>query len=132
MPTEYRYADGALHIGRARIEPVSEAAAEYRVSGMRVIKHWFDYRKRKPSGKRTSDLDNIVPERWTVAMTEELRNLVAVIEGCVELEGQQMDLLARILAGPLLTVDDLTDAGVLPVPPQAKRLNVDRDTNTLF
>ncbi|MET8370769.1 type ISP restriction/modification enzyme [Micromonospora profundi] len=135
MPAEVEYLDdvGVLTLGGARIGPVSRAAATYEVSGMKVVKHWFDYRKRDPAGRRGgSPLDEIVADRWTRSMTEELRDLIAVLEGCVELESQQEDLLDRILAGPLITVDELEDRAVLPVPADVRRI-VDGATDpTLF
>ncbi|WP_405064339.1 N-6 DNA methylase [Kribbella sp. NBC_01505] len=123
---------GFLQVGLGRIGPVSEAAWNYEVSGMRVIKHWFDYRKRTPAGRRGgSALDTIVADRWTLEMTEELRSLVAVIEGCVALEPRQADLLERILSGRLITNQDLTAASVLPIPESARRLSI-ADPDRLF
>jgi hypothetical protein len=37
-------------------------------------------------------------------MTDELRDLIAVLEGCVELEQRQAELLNHILAAPLISV----------------------------
>lgn len=111
-----------LRFGTGAVGPVSEAAWRYEVSGMRIIKHWFDYRKRDPSGRRGgSRLDDITTTRWQNAMTEQLRDLVAVLEGCIALEPLQTDLLTRIVEGPLITTDDLTDHGILPPPPSSTR-----------
>ncbi|MEV0805029.1 type ISP restriction/modification enzyme [Micromonospora sp. NPDC050200] len=135
MPAEIEYLDGAdaLTLGGARIAPVSRAAATYEVSGMKVVKHWFDYRKRDPAGRRGgSPLEEINAERWTRSMTEELRDLIAVLEGCVGLESQQADLLDRIVTGPVITVDDLEDEAVLPVPADARRIVDGTGDLTLF
>jgi hypothetical protein len=134
MPDAIEHPDGGeiLEVGLGRIGPVSEAAWTYEVSGMRVIKHWFDYRKKSPAGRRGgSDLDSIVADRWTLAMTDELRSLVAVIEGCVALETRQADLLERIMAGSLITTTDLTAASVFPPPAAARRLST-TDDDRLF
>lgn len=113
----YEEASQSLILGPARIEPVSPAVAAYEVSGMRIIKHWFNYRKRNPAGRRGgSELDEITADSWTLAMTEQLRDLVAVLEGCVKLESQQADLLDRIVAGSLITTTDLVEASVFPPP----------------
>jgi hypothetical protein len=48
----------------------------------------------------------------------------------VDLEPVQADLLERVLAGPLVTVDDLTAAGVLPVPDEARKLPKNKQTAT--
>ncbi|MGH3981500.1 MAG: type ISP restriction/modification enzyme [Pseudonocardiaceae bacterium] len=129
----YDNSSQSLVLGSARIEPVSPAVAAYKVSRMRVIKHWFDYRRRSPAGRRGgSDLDELTAERWTRAMTEQLRDLVAVLEGCVKLEERQADVLDRIVAGPLITSADLENASVLP-PPQGARRMVENDAGvTLF
>ena len=115
------------------IGPVTRNAAEYEISGMRVISHWFDYRKRNPSGRRgASDLDAENLRRWTNRMTEELRDLVAVLEGCVSLEQRQADLLDRIVRGPILSTAELTEAGVVPPPDALRRLSASDDDLTLF
>jgi type ISP restriction-modification system protein/N-6 DNA methylase len=112
---EYDQETRALKLGRGRIGPISAAAANYNVSGMPVLKHWTDYRKRHPAGRvGGSDLDHLTADRWTLAMTEELRDLVAVLEGCVALETQQGHLLERIASSPVLTETDLINGRVLP------------------
>jgi len=133
---EYRPVDSCLAVGWdqfGRIGPVTPDAAEYEVSGMRVISHWFDYRKRNPSGRRgASDLDAENLRRWTNRMTEELRDLVAVLEGCVSLEQRQADLLDRIVGGPILSTVELMEAAVVPPPDALRRLMVPDDDLTLF
>ena len=133
---EYRPLDNCSVLGWdqfGRIGPVTPGAAEYEISGMRVISHWFDYRKRNPSGRRgASDLDSENLYRWTNRMTEELRDLVAVLEGCVSLEQRQADLLDRIVHGPILSAAELTDTGVVPPPDALRRLKVPDDDLTLF
>ncbi len=134
---EYRPFDNCLILGWDHfgcIGPVTPGAAEYEISGMRIVSHWFDYRKRNPSGRRgASDLDTENLRRWTNQMTEELRDLIAVLEGCVSLEQRQADLLDRIVRGPILSTAELMGAGVVP-PPDAlrRRLMVDGDALTLF
>lgn len=123
MPERIMYDEDSqtLHVGTGEITPVPQEVWDYDVNGMPVVKHWFGYRKRKPAGKRTSPLDDIVATTWTPAMTTELLELLNVLGRCVELEPQQDELLGRILAGPLLTTDELTSAGVLPVDVTARR-----------
>ncbi|MEV4142494.1 type ISP restriction/modification enzyme [Amycolatopsis sp. NPDC049691] len=109
-----------LHVGDGRVSPVSPSVWNYRVAGMLVVKHWFGYRKKSPSGNRKSPLDDLVATTWTPTMTTELLELLNVLELCVAVEPRQAALLDDIMAGPLLTVDDLTAASVLPVPPAAE------------
>lgn len=113
---EYDPPTATLKVGAGRISPVSTAVWDYEVSGMGVVKHWFDYRKKAPSGDRSSDLDRIVATSWTSAMTTELLDLLNVIGRCVALEPSQSDLLGKIMAEPRVTRTDLFNAGILPVP----------------
>jgi hypothetical protein len=116
-----------------RIGPVSAAAVAYEVSGMRIVKHWFDYRKHNPKGRRGgSDLDETNAPSWTLAATEELRDLIAVLEGCVRLEERQANLLSQIVTGPLITTADLEAAHILPLPDSARRNIPDDEGITLF
>ncbi len=102
-------------MGAGRITPVEPNVWAYEVSGMRVVKRWFDRRKKDPDGRRSSPLDALVPTTWDPAWTTELLELLNVLTLLVDLEPAQADLLARIAAGPLVTVADLTTAGLLPV-----------------
>ena len=53
--------------------------------------------------------------------TTELLELLNVLELYVDLESLQADVLARICEGPLITVADLRQEKVFPVPPSARR-----------
>lgn len=109
-----------LKIGEGRIAPVPAAVFAYEVGGTNVLRKWFGYRKKKPAGKRTSPLDFVNPTSWSPDYTTDLLSLLNVLGRLVELEPQQADLLARVLAGPMITTTELTQAGVLP-PPAASR-----------
>jgi hypothetical protein len=123
MPEELQYlpGSGTLLVGTGRISPVPVEVMEYEVSGMNVVRKWFGYRKRDPEGRRVSELDRIVADRWTPAFTTELLELLNVLALLIDLHDDQADLLDRIVAGPLISVEDLTAAGVLPVPPRSRR-----------
>jgi hypothetical protein len=111
-----------LRIGAGEVGPVSSAVFGYEVAGMRVVPHWFEYRRRRPRHKRRSSaLDDENGGGWTPTLTEELLHVLTVIDRCVALEPQQADLLERVCNEPLITRDDLTDVGVLPVPAHATR-----------
>jgi hypothetical protein len=118
MPDRIDYDDvsNTLQIGAGRIAPVTSAAWNYHVSNMRVVKHWFDYRKKTPSGNRVSFLDRVVASTWTAAMTTELLDLLHVVERCILAQPRQAQLLDDIMAAPQISVDDLHVARVLPVP----------------
>ncbi len=123
MPTaiEYDPHTQVLHVGAGRIERVSPQVWAYEVSGWRVVKRWFDYRKRSPRGRRSSKLDHVVPTRWHPNYTTELLNLLQVLGRLVDLQPDQADLLDRICAGAQITVADLEAAAILPPPARVRR-----------
>ncbi|MFY1623728.1 type ISP restriction/modification enzyme [Micromonospora sp. WMMD735] len=110
-----------LHVGTGSFAPVTADVWEYDVGGMQVIKKWFSYRKANPGGRRSSPLDAIHVDRWPHEWTAELNDLLTMLRRLVDLEPHQEDLLDRIVAGPQITIVDLTSAGVFPVPDLARR-----------
>jgi hypothetical protein len=123
MPDDISYdaQTETLHVGGGRISPVLPEVWAYKVSGMRIIKKWFDYRKKNPGGRKSSPLDHIRTEEWPAEFTTELLRLLHVLTLCVKLEPEQADLLAQICDGPLVTVADLEGSQVLPPPPSARK-----------
>ncbi|KWW99053.1 N-6 DNA methylase [Carbonactinospora thermoautotrophica] len=117
----YDAASRTLLVGTGRITPVPPEVWAYEVSGMKVVRKWFGYRKKNPSGRRSSPLDDVNPTTWRRRYTDELIDLLNVLGRLVKLEPHQADLLARVCAGPLVTVPELEEAGVLPVPAKARR-----------
>lgn len=65
--------------------------------------------------KRTSELDDINPQRGTAQFDDELLELLAVLDMCVQLEPEQDQLLEAVVSGPLVSVEDLERERVLPV-----------------
>ena len=123
MPTDICYdaETATLIVGAGRISPVRPEVWAYEISGMRVVKRWFDYRKKNPIGRRSTPLDDIHTEEWPAEFTTELLQLLHVLTLCVDLEPDQADLLERICSGPLITVSDLEKANVFPVPASARK-----------
>jgi hypothetical protein len=123
MPEEISYnaETQILHVGAGEIHPVLPQVWAYEVSGMNIVKKWFGYRKKNPAGRRSSPLDGITPERWPARFTTELLELLNVLGRCVDLEPRQADVLARVCAGPLISITDLEQGKVLPVPSNAKK-----------
>lgn len=116
MPEEIAH-DGAtdtLEVGTGRITSVTAEMWAYEVSGYRVVKRWFDRRKRDPDGRRSSALDDIVATRWPAAWTTELVDLLHVVALLVAHEPQQATLLDEVLAGPQITTADLRAHQVRP------------------
>jgi hypothetical protein len=123
MPTAISYDPHAqvLHIGAGQIAPVPPAVWTYEVSGWKVVKRWFDYRKRTPRGRRSSKLDHVVPTCWRPDYTTELLNLLQILGRLIDLQPGQAELLGRVCAAPQITVLDLEAAAVLPPPARVRR-----------
>jgi hypothetical protein len=123
MPAEISYdaATETLHIGNGQIRPVPQRVWEYEVSGMRIVRKWFDYRKKNPRARWSSPLDDINPKEWSPKFTTELLELLNVLAWCAGLEPQQAALLDRICAGPMITVAELQQAKVLPILDSARK-----------
>ena len=77
----------------------------YSVSGLQVVKSWLGYRSLERKGKKSSPLDAIRPERWD--FTEELLELLWVLEATIELQPQGATLLAEVCASPLFSASEL-------------------------
>ncbi|MFC5747986.1 type ISP restriction/modification enzyme [Actinomadura rugatobispora] len=123
-----------LNVGDGRISPVAPRVWEYEVSGMRIVKKWFDYRRREPAGRRSSPLDDINPERWPAKFTTELLELLNVLGRCAALEPAQAQLMDRIVSSPLITTDHLAAEGVLPVSAKERKpvRSTRSDAQTMF
>jgi hypothetical protein len=94
----------------------------YEICGTSVVKKWFGFRQRtRGRQRRSSPLDDVRAERWTTGFTDELLDLLQVLTLLVDIEPQQEELLTQIVDAPLIAVEDLVRAGVLPVPAEARR-----------
>ena len=116
LPEGHLYDAGTrvLHVGDGEFAPVSPEVYGYSVSGFHVVKSWLDRRKLKRSGRSSSPLDEIRPERWEFA--EELLQLVWVLEETIRLQPEGAALLDEVCASELFTADEL------PTPTDAERL----------
>lgn len=70
---------------KGRIEPVSLAVCAYEVSGMPIVRKWFNYRSPRPRSHCGSPLDDIRPNRalQTTAEPPDLLNMLAL---CVAMD----------------------------------------------
>lgn len=117
MPEEIEHdpEENMLRVGAGRVAGVTAEMWEYEASGYKLVRRWFAKRKRDPDGRRSSLLDDLVAAAWSPDWTAELVDLLHAIALLIELEPDQAALLNEIAAGPLVTVEDLTTAGLLPV-----------------
>jgi hypothetical protein len=104
-----------LRVGEGEIGPVEAAVWGFSVSGLEVVRSWLGHRMKKPTGRASSPLDEIRPERWTAEMTEELLHLLWVLEATIEVYPELERNLVDLLSGPLFA------AGELPRPAAAER-----------
>lgn len=94
-----------LRVGAGEFSPVAREVWEYSVSGLHVVKSWLDYRKLDRAGRSSSVLDELRPERWT--FTEELLELLWVLENTIALEPEGRALLDEVLASDLFSYLEL-------------------------
>lgn len=100
---------GEITIGTGRIGPVATAVWELEVSGLKVVQSWLGYRMKKRAGKKSSPLDLIRPERWTARMSDELLELLWVLEATLAMEPDLESHLDKIVAGPCFTSAELPE-----------------------
>jgi hypothetical protein len=114
---EIRFGDGVI----AQVPP---EVWTYSVGDMNVIRKWFEYRLQNsrhvgpssaPDVKRSS-LDSDRAPEWGPQFADDLYDLLHVIGTLTSLEPVQNALLDSISETPIITVSDLKDSGVLPVP----------------
>jgi Type ISP C-terminal specificity domain/N-6 DNA Methylase len=107
---EYDRDSKRLIVGTGSFEPVAPEVWDFSVSGLQVVKSWLSYRMKEGAGKKSSQLDEIRPQSWPAAFTEELCRLLWIVEQTVGLLPAAAELLGEIVDGPLL------DAEALPKP----------------
>ncbi len=119
-PESFAYDPGTqtLRVGAGEIRPVSKAVWDYEISGWKPLQKWLKYRMKQPAGRTSSELDQIRPERWTAAFTEELLDLIRILERTVELNRIQRGLLDEVLASPLFSIKEL---GLDAIPDELRR-----------
>ena len=116
---------GVLHIGAGRIAPVSRAVWAFSVSGYPVLASWLSSRMQRRSGKKSSTLDELRPLNWDATMSQELRELIWVLEATVDAQPRLNALLVQVVAGPMMAADQL------PLPTDLERLPPGDDDEAL-
>ena len=104
---DYDPSSRTLRVGEGRFAPVSPELWGFEVSGLRVVASWLGYRMRTRKGRKSSPLDEIRPERWTPAFTEELLELLWVLEHTLAMEPELEALLDEVVRGPCFTSEEL-------------------------
>lgn len=116
-------ADQSVSVGDGRLVEVAPEVMDFSVSGMNVVKKWLDYRTRSGSGKAAvpgRPLDAIRPEAWDPVWSEELLQVIAAIEGTLDLQPRGAAVLEQILGGELILESELPPVPAhLTKPPSA-------------
>ncbi|MBM3302124.1 MAG: hypothetical protein FJY85_19505 [Deltaproteobacteria bacterium] len=119
---DYDTASGRLRVGQGFIDGVGAQVWEYEISGKKVLRQWFSYRKanreRPLIGKRRppSPLGDIQPDHWLAEYTTELLNVINVLGRLIELEPSQAYLLQQICCNTTISVNELTAANAIGKP----------------
>ena len=81
-PESFSYNENTatLFVGNGEFAPVSPDVYLFEVSGLNVVQSWLKYRMKEKSGRKSSPLDDIRPQRWTSEYTEDLLRLLWVLE----------------------------------------------------
>jgi hypothetical protein len=116
-----------LHVGEGRIANVTPQMWSYNVSGVHILGKWFSYRRKtrdRPvmGDRRVSALLDVQLDYWPAEYTRELIDMLNVLGLLAELEPEQSELLGAICGAQLISTDDLAEAGVMPVPADARRV----------
>jgi Type ISP C-terminal specificity domain len=114
----YDPAEEVLKVADGVLAGIGQSVWDFEVSGMQIIKKWLGYRTAKGAGKAASSdspLDKIRPTRWEPEWSEELREIVHVLTETERLAPRGIELLDRIMAGDLISADEL------PQPPEELR-----------
>jgi len=112
---KYGEAERILRVGEGEFIPVAPEVWNFSVSGLEVVKNWLDYRKKAGAGRRSSPLDEIRPERWTAQMTQELLELLWVLEHTLAAYPDLEAILEGVVQSECFTEDEL------PSPTDAQR-----------
>lgn len=104
-----------IAVGDGRFGPVAPDVWGFEVSGLNVVQSWLGYRMKKRAGKKSSPLDDIRPERWTARMSDELLELLWVLEATLAMEPELEKALDKVVAGPCFV------AAELPMPKSEER-----------
>ncbi|HHS96855.1 MAG TPA: DNA methyltransferase [Chloroflexi bacterium] len=101
----YDAAAQELRVGEGgRFGPVRPEIWEFSVSGLQVVRSWLRYRMRRPAGRKSSPLDEILPTSWT--FDDELLTLLWVLDHTLDLLPRVDRVFEEIVKGDLFTTED--------------------------
>jgi len=103
----YESTSQVLRIGEGIFSPVAEAVWNFKVSGLQVVESWLNYRMRAGAGRTSSPLDEIRPDRWIGALTQELLELLWVLEATVSMLPDLKEVFDGVIGGETFRADEL-------------------------
>ena len=112
----YDLQNRSLRVGSGVIAPVPAAIWDFKVSGLNVVRSWLSFRMARGGGRKSSPLDQIRPQHWSVEFTKELLELVWILESTTEGYKEQAKLFQRVVKSECFTAEELPD------PPPRMRL----------
>ena len=117
-PVEFRYraVSQTIHVGSGEISGVTEAVWNFSVSGLKVVQSWLAYRMKEGAGRQTGELSKLRLERWAPELTEELLELLWLVEATLDAYPTLNLLLERVLSGDVLGSDELPALEQMPEP----------------
>src|SRR5690606_27824702 len=101
-----------LSLGAGRWEHVLPEVWSYTVGGVNVIDSWVGYRRKKPKGRKSSPLDDIILTNWTTELSREFHELLVTLTSLVLLEDEQQQLLDEIMESDKISYQELQERGV--------------------
>ena len=109
LPDRFFYDEihSLITVGEGTFSPVPKEIWEFNVSGLKVVQSWLGYRVKNRKGKKTSPLDDIRPDSWTLDMTREFLKLLNLLSRTLEVYPLQKNLLDDVLKEEILQSDDL-------------------------
>lgn len=108
-PEEFSYNEvkQEVTVGDGRFGPVTLGVWQFEVSGLKVVQSWLGYRMKNRAGKKSSPLDDIRPERWTPTMSDQLLDLLWVLEATLKMEPDLENVLDKVVSGACFTTTGL-------------------------
>ena len=108
-PNEFAYKPEGkeLHVGNGQIGPVESKVWGYEISGLKVLQSWLGYRMKKPKGRKSSELDEIRPQKWSPDMTTTLINLIWILEATLDMEQDLESTLQSVIESECFNTSEL-------------------------
>jgi hypothetical protein len=109
-------AEQLLRVGDGEFGPITDEVWNFSISGFPVLHSWLAYRMKSGAGRSSSPLDEIRPDRWTAAMSQELLEILWVLEATIDLFPELRELFNSVAQGSTFTAEEL------PQPSPEERL----------